>query len=84
MAHTMRRSLTAVLVVSLTVLAPSSASALGRPHPPDMERFYCHRMVHPVAMRGYGWQLPNRADCLPRPAVRGADSQTRAPARGLG
>jgi hypothetical protein len=80
MAHTMGRPLTAVLVVSLTVVAPSSASAFGPPHPPDTERFYCHRIVHPVAMHGYGWQVPNRAGCLPRPAVRRADSQTRPPA----
>jgi hypothetical protein len=79
MAHTMGRPLTAVLVVSLTLLAPSSASALGRPHPPDMERFYCHRTVHPVAMRGYAWQMPNRAGCLPRPAVRRADPHWPTP-----
>jgi hypothetical protein len=80
MAHTMGRPLTALLVVSLTVLAPSSTSALGRPHPPDLERFYCHRIVHPVAMHGYPWQLPNRAGCLPRGAVRGAGFQARPPA----
>ena len=79
MAHTLGRPLTAVLVVSLTVLAPSSASALGRPHPPDIERFYCHRMVHPVAMRGYAWHMPNRAGCLQRPAVRRADSHSPTP-----
>jgi hypothetical protein len=81
MAHTMERPLTAMLVVSLTVLAPSAASASARPHPPAMERFYCHRIVHPVAMHGYPWQLPNRTYCLPRPAVRGASSQTRPPAQ---
>jgi hypothetical protein len=74
MAHTMERPLTAMLVVSLMVLAPSAASASARPHPPAMERFYCHRIVHPVAMHGYPWQLPNRTYCLPRPAGRGADS----------
>ena len=68
MAHTMERPLSAVLVVSLTVLAPSAASASARPHPPAMERFYCHRIVHPVAMQGYPWRLPTRAYCLPRPA----------------
>ena len=79
MAHTMGRRLTALLVVSLTVLAPSSSSALGRPHPPDMERFYCHRIVHPVAMRGYARQMPNRAGCLPRPAVSRTDSHWPTP-----
>jgi hypothetical protein len=71
MAHTIRRLLTALLVVSLTVLAPSAATASARPHPPAMERFYCHRTFHPVAMHGYPWRLPARASCLSRPAVRG-------------
>jgi len=77
MAHTIGRPLIALLVASLTVLAPSAASASVQPHPPSMERFYCHRLVHPVAMQGYPWRLPNRAFCLPRPAVRGTDSQMR-------
>jgi hypothetical protein len=72
MAHKMRRLLTTLLVASLMVLAPSAASAAARPHPPAMERFYCHRIVHPVAMQGYPWRLPTRAYCLPRPAARGA------------
>jgi hypothetical protein len=84
MAHTIGRPLIAVLVASLTVLAPSAASASAQPHPPYMERFYCHRLVHPVAMHGYPWQLPNRAFCLPRPASRGADSQIRPPAHATG
>ena len=81
MAHTIRRPLIGVLVASLTVLAPTPASAAGQPHPPYTERLYCHRLVHPVAMHGYPWQLPNRAFCLPRPAVRVPDSQTRLPSR---
>jgi hypothetical protein len=84
MAHTIRRPLIAALVASLTVLAPSAASASAQPHPPYMERFYCHRPVHPVAMHGDPWQLPNRTFCLPRPAVRGADSQIRPSAHATG
>jgi hypothetical protein len=84
MAYTIGRPLIAVLVASLTVLAPSAASASAQPHPPYMERFYCHRLVHPVAMHGYPWQLPNRAFCLPRTVSRGADSQIRPPVHATG
>ena len=84
MAHTTGRPLIALLVASLTVLAPSGASASVQPHPPYMERFYCHRLVHPVAMQGDPWRLPTRAFCLPRPAVRDTDSQMRPRTRATG
>ena len=81
MAGTIGRWLTAVLVASLTVLAPTAASASVQPHPPYTERFYCHRIVHPAAMHGYPWRLPPRAAfCLPRPVVRGTESQLPLPA----
>lgn len=67
MNRTLARLITTSLIAAVGVLTPTTSQASGRPAPSDIERFYCHRIVPPVAMDHPPKPPANRAHCLQRP-----------------
>ncbi len=68
--------ITASLIAAVGVLTPTTSQASGRPAPSVMERFYCHRIVDPVAMP-HPKQPVNRVPCLQRPKAAPAPTGSR-------
>ena len=75
MNRMLARLITASLIAAVGVLTPTTSPASGRPAPSVMERFYCHRIVDPVAM--HHPKQPGRAHCLQRPKAAAAPTGSR-------
>lgn len=69
--------ITAALIAAVGVLTPTTSPASGRPAPSVMERFYCHRVAHPVPMHHHPKQPFNWARCLQRPKAAAAPTGSR-------
>jgi hypothetical protein len=76
MNRTLTSLSTTLLIAALGGLAPTTSQAAGRPAPSDLERFYCHRLVLPVAMNRPPTQRTSRAPCVPRPIATATSGQT--------
>ena len=66
MNRRLARLITTSLIAAIGV-TPTTSQATGRPAPSVMERFYCHRLVHPVAMHHPPKRPANRVPCIQRP-----------------
>jgi hypothetical protein len=70
------RLITTLLIAAVGGLAPTTSQASGRPAPSDMERFYCHRIFHPVAVNRPPKQPTTRAPCIQRPIATAKPGET--------